>query len=204
MRHKLYVMFVFCVLASSAMGVSIPGEPQKYALPSRNTKPKKILTAASSDVMAKLILSSTSSLSELDHNYMNKNSATNTFTSTRKVMIIVSGSNVGKDGFKLIGYRNTGPIPWKNVTATIKANILHVQGVAYIGFTLYKNGNYAGIHVEETIHTKGSISITTPPFTIETGSDWHTIVEFCSACSSPNRVSSVVGTVGEVSLDFGK
>lgn len=205
MRRKLYVMFVFCVLVSSAMGLSIPGEPQEVKLPSRNTKPKKILTASASDVMAKLFSGGTSNLSEKMGRIGGTHSAANSFTSTGKVFVIVMGENgIGWDGFKSSGIRNTGTTPWKNVTATIKADISHVQGRAQIGLRMYKDGRSTGIRESKGFRTKGSISITTPPFTIEPGSDWHALVYFTCYSESSNDLRSVIGTIREISFDMGK
>lgn len=205
MRRKLYVMFVFCILVSSATGLSIPGKPQETKPPSRNTKPKKILTAAEQDVMAKLFSGGTSSLSEKMGRIGGRHSAANSFTSTGKVLIIVMGENgLGWDGFKTNGIRNTGTTPWKNVTATIKVDISHLQGRAQFSLWMYKDGRYTGIGEYKGIRMKGSISLTTPPFTIVPGSDWHAVVSFTCFSESSNDLRSVIGTVREVNFDFGK
>ncbi len=208
MRRKLYVMFVFCILISSATGLSILGEPQKITLPSRNTKPKKILTAAESDVMAKLISGGTSSLSESWIEEF-RQSAANAITSTGNVMIITMGENgEALAGFKSNGIRNTGPIPWKNVTVTVKADISHFQmdtgGSVRSNFVMYKDGKRTDIGALKIISSEGSYSLTSPPFTIETSGDWHLLVKVHCYSRSSNDTTCVAGTIREINYNFGK
>ncbi len=202
-------MFVFCVLVSSAMGLSVFGEPQEVKLPSRNAKPKKILTAAESNVMAKLISGSTRGLSE---KYISeyRQSAANAFTSTGMILAIAKGeAGQCNAGFKSQGIRNTGIVPWKNVTATVKAEISHFQadppgGYISLYLVMYKDGNETEIDVYKRISGEGSISITSPPFTIETSGDWHALVFLHCYSRNSNYLSSVAGTIREINFDFGK
>ncbi len=211
MRRKFYVMFVFCFLVLSATGLFIFGEPQEYTLPSRNTKPKNILKAAEPGVMAKLISKGTSGLSEI---YMisshNTQSAVNVSISTGTVIEIAVGERgLAAAGFKSKGIRNTGITPWKNVTVTVKADISHVHNetgrLQYVrlDLTMYKNGERTLIIKDEFISAEGGVSLTTPPFTIETNDDWHFVVLFL--CFSNTKGSAgVAGTIREVNLNSGK
>lgn len=209
MRHKLYVMFVFCVLVLSAMGLSISGEAQKVKLPSRNTTPKKILSAAGLDVMAKFSSERKNNISEIyiNRSWLEKAAVSASESTGEVVAIAVGGGGEANVGFKFNGFRNTGPTPWKNVVATVKADISHVhtsRSAVRIILIFFKDGNYvSGLRGEKVISAKGSISVTSPPFTIEPSADYHAVVFFVCFGSS-NDTASVAGTVKEITFDKGK